>query len=419
MIHVLVRRKALFALLLVVLLSSSLLFVTRNTGAGVGDTPFEDLRTVLDVVALVKAEYVDPTSASELLQAYVAKGSVNGMLQAVLEDPYTRYLDPRAYKEIEIDTTGTFAGIGIVVGMKDDKVTVIAPIENTPGWRLGLKSGDHITKINGRGTALMGLDEAVSLMRGKEGTTVTISVARGKGDEIEEFDVEITRAIIQVPSVPRAVVLSKPAWSTSAPIGYIRLAQFSERTGAELAEALANIQRQNAKGLILDLRSNPGGLLTAAIEVSDQFLSDGPIVHIVGREAREKQTYSAQPAVTDVKLPMVVLIDEWSASASEIVSGALQDRGVAELIGKTTFGKGLVQAVIPLQDGSALTLTTARYQTAGGRDINKEGVKPDVVVELKPLDEKDAGEVGDPDPRDTQLQKAISVLQGKIAAAKK
>lgn len=418
------RRKVLFVTLLVALLAGSMFLLTRQTGAGVSETPFTDLRTVLDVIALVKTEYVDPSSASDLLRAYVDKGTINGMLQSILDDPYTRHLDIAAFKQMQIDTTGVFAGIGIMVGMQDEKVTVIAPIENTPGWKQGLKSGDRIVKIDGRSTALMGLDEAVSLMRGKEGTTVTLTVERGK-KQPQVLTITITRAVIQVPSVPRYQVLAGPQWPTESPVGYIRLSQFAERTSQELDEALQAMVKAQVKGLILDLRSNPGGLLTAAIEVADKFLSQGPIVHIVGRESDDKQTYNASADATDVKLPLIVLVDEWSASASEIVSGALQDRGVATLVGQQTFGKGLVQAIIPLRDGSALSLTSARYQTAGGRFIHKEGIKPDYVVELtiepttksEDEDEDEENVATGPDPKDTQLCKALQILQGQMLVA--
>lgn len=434
------QRKVISIIIVLALVVGASIVLTRHTGAGanVKDSPFEDLRTVLDVIALIKMEYVDPTSATDLMRAYIEKGTINGMLQTVLNDRYTRYLDPPAFKQMQIDTTGTFAGIGITVGMMDDKVTVIAPIPNTPGHRQGLKSGDHIVKIDDRDTLYMGLDEAVSLMRGKAGTTVTLTIERGKREK-QVFEVTITRAVIEVPSITVTKVLAAPAWPTAFPIGYIRLTQFSERTVQELDQALKSLEEQGIEGLVLDLRYNPGGLLTTAIEVSDKFLADGPIVHIVGREERARQTYSAKEPGTYKPIPLVVLVNEWSASASEIVSGALQDRGAAVLVGVRTFGKGLVQAIIPMKNGSALSLTTARYQTAGGRFIDKQGIEPDITIawpepeeenlpdenrsdgenevdadleELLPAEEEEW-----PVADDIQLLKALEVLQEKIPSA--
>ncbi|HHW09465.1 MAG TPA: S41 family peptidase [Firmicutes bacterium] len=417
-------------------------FLSRRTGAGanVVDSPFEDLRTVMDVIALIKMEYVEPVSAADLMRAYLEKGTINGMLQTVLNDRYTRYLDPPAYKQMQIDTTGTFAGIGITVGMLDGQVTVIAPIPNTPGHRQGLRSGDRIVKIDDRDTQYMGLDEAVSLMRGKEGTSVTLTIERGKKEK-KVFEVTIVRAVIEVPSITSAKVLAAPEWPTAYPIGYIRMTQFSERTAQELDQAMKTLEEQGIQGLVLDLRYNPGGLFTTAIEVADRFLTDGPIVHKVGRGGQSRETYSAKQPGTYRAMPLVVLVNEWSASASEIVSGALQDQGVAVLVGTRTFGKGLVQSIIPMRNGSALSLTSDRYQTAGGRDIDQQGIEPDVVVEWpepeegavqeESLAEDEAGEEESeeivdellpqeeeewPLPDDIQLLKALEVLQDKQPA---
>ncbi|MGI6082886.1 MAG: S41 family peptidase [Limnochordia bacterium] len=371
--------------------------------------PGEELRTVLEVIALVKTQYVDPVEAVDLLRAYVDSGSINGMLAAVLKDPYTRHMDVQAFSQMQIDTTGHFAGIGIMVGLKDDRLTVIAPIENTPAHRAGLRGGDRIIAIESRSSEFMSLDEAVSLMRGKEGTKITLTIERGTTPPFEVFDVMIIRDVIEVPSVTDVVTFQDDPWPVSEPVGYIRLTQFSERSSQELEEALQSMASNRVRRLILDLRNNPGGLLTAAVEVSSKFLDGGPVVHVVGRK-NAKKTYTAFSRTTYDDFEMVVLVNGFSASASEIVAGALQDRGVATVVGERTFGKGLVQVVIPMRDGSALSLTSARYQTAGGRFIDKTGIEPDVEVKLDEelLVEIDASS---PSPKDPQLLKALEILE--------
>lgn len=408
------RRRAFLIILMVALVVGGSLALARQVVVDDTGAPRESLSTVLEVISLVKTQYVDPVEATELLRAYVNTGSINGMLRAVLKDPYTRHLDVQAFSQMQIDTTGHFAGIGIMVGLKDEHITVISPIENTPAHRAGLRGGDRIVSIDGRPSALMSLDEAVSLMRGKEGTEVTLGIERGKHSTPETFEVTIIRAAIQVPSVADVGILQGESWPISPPVGYVRLTQFSERTSAELEEALQTVERQGAQGLVLDLRNNPGGLLTSALEVASKFLEGGPIVHIVGRD-HEKQTLLAFPRAAHSSLPLVVLVNGYSASASEIVSGALQDRGVATVVGERTFGKGLVQVVIPMRDGSALSLTSARYQTAGGRFIHEKGVEPDIEVKLGE-DELEILELEStaPNPADPQLRKALEVLQAKI-----
>lgn len=406
------RRRVFLAILLVTLTVGGSLAVARQIVADDGGQPREELRTVLEVIALVKTQYVDPVEATELLRAYIDTGSINGMLAAVLKDPYTRHLDVQAFSQMQIDTTGHFAGIGIMVGLKDEKITVIAPIENTPAHRAGLRGGDRITAINSRASEFMSLDEAVSLMRGKEGTKITLGIERGTTAPFERFDVTITRAVIEVPSVADAVVLQGGSWPVTEPVGYIRLTQFSERSSQELEEALQSMVAKQVKSLVLDLRNNPGGLLTAAVEVSAKFLNGGPVVHIVGRD-HEKKTLAAYPQATYSDLSLVVLVNGYSASASEIVAGALQDRGVATVVGERTFGKGLVQVVIPMRDGSALSLTSARYQTAGGRFIHEKGIEPDVEVKLDPQTRQDDLGSSAPNPDDPQLRKALEILRDK------
>ena len=398
------KRRVLLALILVTVLAVGV-FDSFFGRAGADEGGFSNLRTVLEVAALIKTQYVDPVSLTDLSKAYVATGSINGMLGS-LNDPYTRYMDPEAYKQMQVDTTGIYGGIGIVVGMRDNKLTIVAPIEQTPGFYAGLRGGDVIEFIDGKPTKNMSQDEAVSLMRGEPGAEVILGV-RKKNGEFQE--VSIIREIIEVRSVTRQVLLD-------GDIGYIRLSSFSERSVQELEQALGSLERQGMKSLILDLRGNPGGLLTAAIEIADKFLGQGPILHVVGRNG-VVQTIEAQEEGATRNYPMVVMVDGYSASASEIVSGALKDRGIATLVGTQTFGKGLVQTVIPLRDGSALSLTTARYHTAGGTDIHSVGIKPDVIVSLPEGEEPpyytsdyEGGNVVDI-AKDIQLQAALEVLR--------
>lgn len=398
------QRGVLLVLIVIVMLAAG--FSSTIFGkAGANEGRFADLRSVLEVAALVKTQYVEPVSMTELLRSYVAHGTINGMLK-ILDDPYTRYLEPYAYKQMQVDTTGIYGGIGIVVGIRDEKLTIVAPIEQTPGFHAGLRGGDIIEFIDGRATKNMSQDEAVSLMRGEPGAKVVLGI-RKKSGEFQE--VPIIREVIEVRSVTKQVILDDG-------VGYIRLSSFSERSSQELDQALASLERQGMHSLILDLRGNPGGLLTSAIDVANKFVSDGPILHVVGRNG-VTQTVKAFAEGDRKSYPMVVMVDGYSASASEIVSGALKDTGLATLVGAQTFGKGLVQTVIPLRDGSALSLTTARYQTAGGNDIHSVGIKPDVIVELPEGEEPPyyaadvEGGNGVDVAADIQLQAALELIQ--------
>lgn len=415
------------------LLAAAVLIATAVTGVWVIQSGAQSgsvaaspsIRTVLEVISLIKTQYVDDVDALDLIAGYVEKGTINGMLEATLDDPYTRYMEPHAYEQMQIDTEGEYGGIGIMVGLKKDeatgkdRLTIIAPFEGTPGHAAGLRSGDWIVSIDGRPTDLMSLDEAVSLMRGPEGAPLVLGVQRRGG---EPFEVNIVRATIQVPSVTRVEFFPRGAFTgQDHAFGYIRLQRFSERTDAELLDALNTLDRQRAAGLILDLRDNPGGTLSAAIDVANRFLPDGPILHIVGRDQAKRTIYAFERG-THPPIALVILVNGYSASASEIVSGALQDRGYAKLVGTTTFGKGLVQTVIPLRDGSAVSLTSARYQTAGGRFIHETGIEPDVVVELPEdwgIDEEISPLSGGELASDPQFLKAVEVLMGEIGRSER
>ena len=402
--------KAWPALLVVAGLAAVALAGTTLLGSGAPPSSAaegEDLATVLEVVGVIKTHYLEPVSTLDLLAAYVRTGTINGMLREAVKDPYTRYMDAAAYQQFQIETTGHYAGIGIYVGIKDDRLTVVAPIPGTPAARAGLRAGDHIVAVDGRPTADMSQDEATGMIRGPKGTSVELTIER----DGKQFKVTIVREEIDVPAVA-AVQLLPPG------IGYIRLIQFSEKTGREMEDALNRLERQGYRALILDLRNNPGGLLTAAIDVANLFLSEGPIVHVVGRNG-QRNTINASPFKTRRPVPMAVLVNKGSASASEIVAGALRDRGVATLVGTTTFGKGLVQTMIPLRRGDAVVVTTQKYQTAGGHFIGNEGIRPDVVVEVPDKDAEQLPMVEDRvDPNDVQLQKAVEILIKQLAQPK-
>ncbi|HHW15276.1 MAG TPA: S41 family peptidase [Firmicutes bacterium] len=353
----------------------------------------ENLRTVLEVAALVKGNYVDPVSLSTLLANYARRGSIPGMLSASLNDPYSRYLPPSAYAEMKIDNSGEFGGIGIYLGMtKDNELVVIAPIDGTPAERAKVKAGDRIVQIDGRPTANMSTDEAASLMRGPKGTEVRIVVERGRERTRHEF--RLVRDVIKVPSVEAKMLPDR--------LGYVRIVQFSATTAEDFERSLKKLEAQGMQGLVLDLRYNPGGLLTSAVDVLNKLIGQGPLVHVVGRAAA-KQTFYARPGQAHPNFPLVVLVNGGSASDSEIVAGALQDTHRGVVLGVKTFGKGSVQTIYPLRDGSALSLTTQKWLTAGGHSINHKGIMPDVVVK-NPGDEEMEAELermreGKPEPR--------------------
>ena len=330
------------------------------------DKTYEELKVFSDVLDIIEKNYVDPVDSKNLI-----RGAIQGMISSI--DPHSAFLLPEAYKDLQIETKGQFSGVGIVITLHDKVVTVISPIEGTPAYKAGIKAGDQIIKVDGEETKTMMLWEAVKKMRGKKGTPVVITVGRkGVSDPI---DFTIVRDIIPLESV-RSHLL-KPDY------GYIRITNFRENTADDVKAALGEMESDNTllKGLILDLRDNPGGLLDQAVEVADIFLEKGQIVSIKGRLKTHSKVYTARPDKNEHPHPMVLLINGGSASASEIVAGALQDHGRALVLGTTSFGKGSVQTVEPLRDGSGLKLTIARYYTPSGQAIQARGIVPDVLVE--------------------------------------
>jgi carboxyl-terminal processing protease len=361
---------------------------------------YEQLRLFTEVLSHVQNQYVDEVPPRDLIYSAI-KGTLRGL------DPHSSFLDPDSYREMQVETSGSFGGLGIEITLKDDILTVVAPIDGTPAYRAGLHTGDRIVKIDGLPTKDMQLADAVKRMRGKPGTKVTISIVREGWTEPKDFD--IVREQIRVQSV-RVHELGDG-------IEYIRLRQFQEQSPHDLEAALDKLTKNGMKALILDLRNNPGGLLTAAVEVSEKFIDDGKlVVYTEGRVRNQNMRFSAHAKKGYSQMPMVIMVNQGSASASEIVAGALQDWGRATIVGTQTFGKGSVQTIIPLSDGSGLRLTTAKYFTPKGRSIHGKGITPDIVVEVpkeptpreRPLP---AADPVDDLKKDVQFQKALEVIK--------
>lgn len=328
--------------------------------------PVNELRTFTDVYARIKADYVEPVDDKTLL-THAIRGMLSGL------DPHSTYLDPEEFKELQAGTTGTFGGLGIEVGMEDGFVKVIAPIDDTPAQRAGLQTGDLIIRLDDKPVQGMSLNDAVKLMRGEPGTKIKLTVVR-KGLE-KPLELTLERAVIRVKSVKSRML--EPGYA------YVRITQFQSQTGEQLRQVLEELQKQadgKLKGLVLDLRNNPGGVLQASVSVADAFLDDGLVVYTDGRVKDAKLRYSAHPGDLLNGAPMVVLVNGGSASASEIVAGALQDHKRAIIMGSKTFGKGSVQSIQELANGGAVKLTTSRYYTPSGRSIQAEGIVPDIVL---------------------------------------
>ena len=373
----------------------------RDVATAARDT-YESLETFANIINIVQKHYVEEVSTEKLIQ-----GAIDGMMASL--DPHSAYLTPDLYKELQVDTRGSFGGLGIEITVKDDVLTIISPIEDTPAYRAGVKSGDQILKIDGEITKGMSLMKAVSMMRGPKGSSVKLTLRRES--KPEPFEVKLTREIIRVKSVKDAKLYDNR-------YGYVRVAQFQEGTSRELGDALNNLDDQahgNMEGVILDLRHNPGGLLNEAVKVSDLFLDSGLIVYTEGRGENQKQRFLAHNDGTEKNRPMVVLVDEGSASASEIVAGALQDHKRAVLVGNKTFGKGSVQTILPLDQDSALRLTTAKYYTPSGRSIQAKGIEPDVVVDrVVRVAKAEGGSGPDLSLREENLQGHIINEQQKV-----
>jgi carboxyl-terminal processing protease len=339
--------------------------------------PIEELRTFTEVFSRIKADYVEPVDDKKLL-----RDAIQGMLAGL--DPHSSFLDPEGFKELRVGTEGEFGGLGIEVTMEDGFVKVVSPIEDTPAARAGLKTGDLIIRLDNNAVKGMSLGEAVKQMRGKPGSDIVLTVVRDGQPKPLSFT--LTRAVIKVQSVKHRMLENG--------FGYVRITQFQANTGDGLKDALAKLKLQNKNnltGLVLDLRNNPGGVLNAAVAVSDAFLTSGLIVYTEGRVPDAELKFSATPADLISGAPMVVLVNGGSASASEIVAGALQDHKRAVIMGTKTFGKGSVQTILPMSGNAALKITTARYYTPSGRSIQATGILPDVVTEEAKVTKREKG----------------------------
>ena len=375
---------------------------------------YKQIELFSDTLSIIQSDYVEEPKPKDLIY-----GALEGMLSSL--DGYSHFLDPDSFKEMEIGTKGEFGGLGIEIGIRDDALTVISPIDGTPAEKAGVKAGDKIVKIDGDSTRDVTLADAVKKLRGRPRTSVNLTVYR-EGEE-KLLDFKIVRAIIKLKSIKKAEIIN-------CNIGYVRLVEFQEKTASELERQIVRLKKEGMEGLILDIRNNPGGLLDSAYDVSDKFLPEGSvIVSLQGRTESMNKVFKASGKNNFTDFPIVVLVNEGSASASEIVAGAMQDNKRGVIVGMTTFGKGSVQTIIPLKDGSAVRLTTSAYYTPSGRSLMDKGIVPDVEVELreKNTDEKRTEEDIKENPftkidgeeaksqaeeYDNQIEAALGVLKG-------
>jgi carboxyl-terminal processing protease len=368
--------------------------------SAVGRQDYESLEAFSNILSIVKKNYVEDVETKNLVN-----GAINGMLNSL--DPHSAYLTPDLYKDLQSDTQGRFGGLGIEITVKGGMLTVVSPIEDTPAHKAGIKPGDQIFKIEDEFTKDMSLVDAVKKMRGLKGTKINLTIRRENATDL--IDVSLVRDIIRVQSVKSRSL--EPGY------GYVRLAQFQERSDRDVQRALEKLAAETSglKGLVLDLRNNPGGLLNQAVRVSDLFLDSGMIVYTDGRIESQKQKFFAQKEGTWMDFPLVVLVNGGSASASEIVAGALQDHKRAVVLGTKSFGKGSVQTILPLDDNSALRLTTARYFTPKGRSIQATGIVPDILIDNIPLQDGKPDEKKRPSLREENLPGHLNNTQQNSA----
>ncbi len=436
------KTQTLLILILGVILGGSLtmtrmVLAEREPVESEASLPLSELQTLAEVFGRIKKDYVTEVDDKELIE-----NAIRGMLSGL--DPHSAYLDREAFTELRVGTSGEFGGLGIEVGMENGFVKVVSPIDDTPAQRAGVEAGDLVVRLDEKPVKGMTLGEAVKLMRGKPGSDIILTVVRDGLDK--PLKITITRDIIKVKSVKKRLLEDG--------YGYLRITQFQSKTGEYLSTALKEIRKESKtplKGLLLDLRNNPGGVLNAAVAVSDAFLNKGLVVYTEGRDDRSRMSFNATPGDISRGIPIIVLVNQGSASASEIVAGALQDHKRALIVGTQTFGKGSVQTILPLNRGNGVKITTARYYTPSGRSIQAEGIDPDIVIkplkvnsplksDIKPLKESDlnghllhkaneaggvdeeaekkaAQEAKDKDPlvlaeKDYQLFEALNILKG-------
>ncbi|MSU57999.1 MAG: S41 family peptidase [Pedosphaera sp.] len=423
------KRRLTYGLVIVVLLANLAIGARLYLGSAAAaekDSAYPNLELFSVVMEKIRKDYVDGTNTTYQELVY---GALKGMVNTL--DPHSEFLEPEKYKELQNDTQGQFGGLGIVVSLKDEYLTVVAPMEDTPGFRAGILTGDRIIKIDGKSTERLGLPEAVKNLRGDPGTEVTITVQRPSTGVTKEM--RLMRAIINV-DMAKDINGKKQFPIGESKIGYIRLTQFGEKTADELETGLKKLKNQGMQAIILDLRGNPGGLLDQAVDVCEKFLPRGQLV--VSTEGRNSiQKYPARGRGDELKnMPMVVLVNGGSASAAEIVAGCLQDVKRAVLLGEKTFGKGSVQSIVPLQNGAALRLTTAKYYTPSHKVIHEHGITPDIEVPISDEEERalvlkrspgglETLEAKDREAveklRDPQVDRAMDVLKGIMLFTKR
>lgn len=391
--------------LLIFLIGVTIGLSQSNKGPALSSAAYDDLSLFSDILFRIQKEYVEETKPKDLIY-----GAIKGMLETL--DPHSGFMPPETFKEMQAETKGRFEGLGLEITMKDGILTVVAPIEDTPAFKAGILASDQIIKIDGEPTKNLTLMDSVKKMRGPKGTQVTITIMREGFTKPRDFT--LTRDVIPVRSV-RYELLDKQ-------YGYIRISQFQEKTDGEFDKAMKALEEESKggmKGLILDLRNNPGGLLDQAVKISDHFIDSGIIVSIEGRKEDQKQKFPAHAQGTLPRSPLVVLVNGGSASASEIVAGAIQDNHRGIILGTQTFGKGSVQTIFPLKDGAGLRLTTARYFTPSGRSIQAKGISPDITVKLtRPEEEKEVTAPKMPSEKDLERALDTEKVTPKEAAPK-
>ena len=398
-------RKKIF---IVLAMFAAILIITRfclfaGTEKKKNNELFKEVELFSDTLSIIQTDYVDEVKPKDLIY-----GALKGMLASL--DPHSQFMDPDTYNELKVDTEGKFGGLGIEITIKDGLLTVVTPIEDTPAWKAGIKAKDRIVKINNDLTRDLTLTDAVKKLRGKVGESVTITVLRESEKKLLEF--KIVRGVIKIQDIKGARILEDG-------IGYIRLVEFRENTAQDMDKEMDKLKNAGLNAIILDLRNNPGGLLDSAVEVSERFLEKGKIiVSTKGRIASQNMEFNANYPNPILDMPMVVLINEGSASGSEIVAGAMKDYKRAIILGVKSFGKGSVQTIIPLTDGSALRLTTSKYYTPANKMIHGIGIFPDITVEeakVTPIDQDEVEkELKDQDqPKETKPQELFEQIENK------
>ncbi|MCM8819913.1 MAG: S41 family peptidase [Candidatus Omnitrophica bacterium] len=400
--------------IIIILLISFIIFSFYRFSFSLGKEKemYKQLDIFAEALAIVDKKYVEEKTPKDLIY-----GALSGLLSSL--DSYSEFLTPQDYESLKIETEGQFGGIGVEITVKEGLLTVISPMEDTPAWKAGIKSGDIIVKIDGEITKGISLNNAVKKLRGQPGSKVNLTILREKDKKLQE--ISIIRDIIKITDIKRSLILEDN-------IGYIKIAQFRENTAKDLIVALEKLKQSGLKGIILDLRNNPGGLLDRAVEISDIFLDEGKTIVSIKSKDKKELIYKAKSGSNKyLDIPIVVLINKGSASGSEILAAALRDNNRAILIGEQTFGKASVQTVIPLSDGSALRLTTAKYYTPKGLSLQEKGIKPDIVVFEEAIKETEEEVVFEEIEKkeefnyrkDNQILRALDLLKGIIVLANK